>query len=194
VNREQAIWYQQEVADMMLIAGLYARNSQCDFGTEYWNRWTSMLGFIASIMDVAGNVPRLGDADDAVIARLDPARDFDPFRSLLASGAVLSKDAPFARAIQGEGADARRQEPLVAGRQSSAGVFRYLACATCALTFPRRAFRKVATSFLAAIWRVLARCASSRTPDRSDILQSPRTAMPTRWPLRYRYVWQGNTN
>lgn len=94
VNREQAIWYQQEVADMMLVAGLFARNSQCDFGREYWNRWAAMLEFIAAIMDVEGNVPMLGDADDAVIARLDPARDFHPFRSLLACGAVLVNDAP----------------------------------------------------------------------------------------------------
>jgi hypothetical protein len=94
VNREQAIWYQQEVADMMLVAGLYARNGKCEFGAEYWNRWAAMLEFIAGIMDYAGHVPMFGDADDAVIARLDPARDFDPFRSLLACGAVLLKDAP----------------------------------------------------------------------------------------------------
>jgi hypothetical protein len=94
VNREQAIWYQQEVADMMLVAGLYARSNQCEFGTEYWNRWTAMLEFIASIMDVAGDVPNIGDADDAVIARLDPGRNFEPFRSLLASGAILINDEP----------------------------------------------------------------------------------------------------
>jgi hypothetical protein len=92
VNREQATWYQQEVADMMLIAGLYARESQCEFGEEYWKRWAAMLEFIAGIMDVAGNVPGFGDADDAVIARLDPRREFEPFRSLLASGATLVND------------------------------------------------------------------------------------------------------
>lgn len=94
VNREQAIWYQQEVADMMLVAGLYARNSRCEFSADYWDRWAAMLEFIAGIMDCAGHVPMLGDADDAVIARLDPACDFDPFRSLLACGAVLLDAAP----------------------------------------------------------------------------------------------------
>ena len=31
-----------------------------------------MLDYIASIMDVGGNVPNFGDADDAIVARLDP--------------------------------------------------------------------------------------------------------------------------
>jgi hypothetical protein len=91
VNREQALWYHHEVADMMLIALLFARNNGCDFGSEFVDRWSAMLQFIASVMDVNGNVPKIGDADDAVIARLDPRDDFCPYRSLLASGAVLLK-------------------------------------------------------------------------------------------------------
>jgi hypothetical protein len=47
-----------------------------------------MLAFLASIMDVGGNVPSIGDADDAVIAPLDP-HEAHVYRSLLARGAVL---------------------------------------------------------------------------------------------------------
>jgi hypothetical protein len=93
VNLEQATWYHHETADMMLIAFLYGRQSGCEFSAEFLARWTAMLEFIAAIMDVAGNVPRIGDADDAVIARLDPRYDSDVFRSLLAAGAVLARDA-----------------------------------------------------------------------------------------------------
>jgi hypothetical protein len=96
VNREQASWYHHAVADMMLIAGLVARANDRDFGTEYWKRLEVMLEFIASIMDVGGNVPMIGDADEGVLVRFVPADplsypdpDADVFRSLLATGAVL---------------------------------------------------------------------------------------------------------
>jgi hypothetical protein len=89
VNREQATWYHHEVADMMLIAGLVGRANGRELGEAWWRRLESMLDFIASIMDVGGNVPSIGDADDAIVARLDPRRDPDVYRSLLATGAVL---------------------------------------------------------------------------------------------------------
>ena len=89
VNREQAIWYQHEVADMMLLAGLTARENGSDFGAAFWTRLEAMLEFIASCMDVGGHVPALGDSDDAVVVRFSPQPDFRVYHSLLASGAVL---------------------------------------------------------------------------------------------------------
>src|SRR5580658_10580135 len=76
VNKEQAIWYQHEVADMMLLAGLTARANGGEFSSAFWSRLEAMLEFIASCMDVAGHVPALGDADDAVMVRFSPVRDF----------------------------------------------------------------------------------------------------------------------
>ncbi|HKU17138.1 MAG TPA: alginate lyase family protein [Steroidobacteraceae bacterium] len=95
VNREQAVWYHHEVADMLLIAGLAGRANDHAFTAGYWQRLEAMLDFIASIMDVAGNVPSYGDADDAIIARLDPAPDINVYRSLLATGAILFRRADF---------------------------------------------------------------------------------------------------
>ena len=89
VNKEQAIWYQHEVADMMLLAGLTARANGCDFGAAFWNRLEAMFDFIASCMDVGGHVPAFGDADDAVIVRFSPDADFRVYQSLLATAAVL---------------------------------------------------------------------------------------------------------
>jgi hypothetical protein len=53
-----------------------------------------MLQYMASIMDAGGHVPNFGDADDAIIARLDPEAG-DVYRSLLATGAVLFDSAEF---------------------------------------------------------------------------------------------------
>lgn len=89
VNREQAVWYHHEVADMLLIAGLVARANAIELAAEYWQRLEAMLSYIASIMDAGGNVPNFGDADDAIVARLDPASDAHVYRSLLATGAVV---------------------------------------------------------------------------------------------------------
>jgi hypothetical protein len=88
VNREQANWYHHEVAEMMLVSGLIARANGCDFSADYWERLQAMLQYIASIMDAGGHVPNFGDADDAIIARLDP-QPGNVYRSLLATGAVL---------------------------------------------------------------------------------------------------------
>jgi hypothetical protein len=89
VNKEQAIWYHHEVADMMLLAGLTARANGHEFQHAFWERLESMLEFISSCMDVGGHVPAFGDSDDAIMVRFCPAEDFSVFRSLLASGSVL---------------------------------------------------------------------------------------------------------
>ena len=96
VNREQATWYHHEVADMMLLCGLFGRANGYDFSAMFWTRLEAMLTFIAAIMDVAGHVPMIGDADDAVMVRFSREAEFNPYRSLLASGAILFERVDFA--------------------------------------------------------------------------------------------------
>jgi len=100
VNKEQAIWYHHEVADMMLLAGLTARANGRSFGPMFWNRLEAMLDFIASCMDAGGHVPAIGDADDAVMVRFCPTPDFNVYRSLLATGSVLFGRADFKHKAQ----------------------------------------------------------------------------------------------
>ncbi|MEO8464144.1 MAG: alginate lyase family protein [Gammaproteobacteria bacterium] len=97
VNREQAVWYHHEVADMMLIAGLIARANSTDFSPAFWTRLEAMLDFIFSVMDTRGGVPAWGDSDDAVIVRFSPDRHLPVYRSLLATGATLFDRADFKR-------------------------------------------------------------------------------------------------
>jgi hypothetical protein len=97
-NREQAFAYQQFVLDFGLLAGLAARAAGRDFSQDYWRRIEAMIDFVASIMDVGGNMPMVGDADDGYVVRLAPeARRFDNFRSLIATGAVLFDRPDLAR-------------------------------------------------------------------------------------------------
>jgi hypothetical protein len=99
-NREQAFSYQQFVVDFALLAGLAARAAERDFATEYWSRIESMIDFVACMMDVGGHMPMVGDADDGYVVKLEPELrwgEFDNYRSLIASGAVLFGRADLAR-------------------------------------------------------------------------------------------------
>lgn len=89
VNREQGIYYHHEVADMMLWCGLFGRANGWEFSSAYWDRLEAMLGFVHALMDAGNHVPTIGDADDALMVRLDPRKDFDPYLSLLHTGAEI---------------------------------------------------------------------------------------------------------
>lgn len=104
VNREQGVYYHHEVADMMLLCGLFGRANGDEFGSAYWQRLEAMIAFLAAITDAGGHVPMIGDADDALMVRFDPREGFDPYRSLRATGASL-----FGRDF---GADARAEDDL----------------------------------------------------------------------------------
>lgn len=89
VNREQAIWYQHGVMEMMLIAGLFDRANGARFGQAFWQRLERMTEYLAALIDRSGNVPMLGDSDDSVMVRWDPRAVAAPWQSLISSGVVL---------------------------------------------------------------------------------------------------------
>lgn len=93
VNLEQAVCYQQFVLDFLLLAMLAGERAREPFPPAYRQRLAAMLGFLASIMDAGGGVPMIGDADDGAVTRLAVDAGFSPYRSLLASGAVLFEDS-----------------------------------------------------------------------------------------------------
>ncbi len=95
VNREQATSYQQFVFDFLLFSGLAARAAERDFDDSYWIVLEKMLEFVASLIDVGGNVPMIGDADDGYVTQLSREKDFCPYKSMLASGAVLFQREDF---------------------------------------------------------------------------------------------------
>ncbi|HEU4647001.1 MAG TPA: alginate lyase family protein [Burkholderiales bacterium] len=95
VNREQAFWYHHEVADMMLLALLVGRANGAGFSVGFTRRLEAMLEFVAAVMDAGGHVPNVGDADDALMVRFSREPGFDPYRSLLATGAVLFERGDF---------------------------------------------------------------------------------------------------
>jgi hypothetical protein len=96
VNREQAISYQQFVLDFFILSGLAGRARDLEFPQEYWRLIERMIEYIQAIMDVGGNVPMIGDADDGFVVGLSQEPGFCPYKSLLASGAILFGRPDFA--------------------------------------------------------------------------------------------------
>ncbi|QGZ43276.1 heparinase [Pseudoduganella flava] len=89
VNKEQAIYYQHEVMDMMLLCHHIGQANGAGFSATYLQRLERLAEFVAALMDVGGNVPMTGDADDAQMVRLSYEDGWSPYRSLLASCALL---------------------------------------------------------------------------------------------------------
>ncbi len=96
VNREQATCYQQFEFDLLLLCSLTARADGDAFPVTFMARLEAMLEYLASIMDAGGHVPMIGDADDGRAVQLSQQPDFNAFRSLLATGAVLFGRGDFA--------------------------------------------------------------------------------------------------
>jgi hypothetical protein len=120
VNREQALWYQQFVLDMLVLPLLAGRANGQRFSAAFESRVEAMMDFVACIMDAGGNVPMFGDADDGYLVRLEREAQFCPYRSALAAGALLFRRGDFkekarrlddkARWLFGAGADRQFQE------------------------------------------------------------------------------------
>ena len=97
VDREQAVAYQHFVLDLLLLCLLAGKANRQWFSTAFEARVEAMFGHLASIMDCGGQVPMIGDSDDAVAVRFAQADDFSPYRSLLATGAILFSSGEFKR-------------------------------------------------------------------------------------------------
>lgn len=89
VNKEQAIYYHHEVMDMMLLCHLAAQANGDSFSSAYLDRLERMAEYLSAVMDAGGHVPMSGDADDAQMVRLAYGEGWCPYRSLLASCALL---------------------------------------------------------------------------------------------------------
>jgi hypothetical protein len=87
VDREQSLAAQQFVLEALLACLLAGRATGVRFSAAYEARVEAMLDFVASIMDVGGNVPMLGDADESPLLRF--SKGIHSSKSLLATGAIL---------------------------------------------------------------------------------------------------------
>jgi hypothetical protein len=96
VNREQAICYHKFSLEFLLAAGLAARAAGEDFSDPYWRRISKAVEFLTVMADCQWRLPNIGDADDGKVFCLDPSKDFNPYRSIVALSGLILDDAYFA--------------------------------------------------------------------------------------------------
>jgi hypothetical protein len=95
VNREQAVCYQRFDLELLLLCVLAGAAARRDFSAAFRTRVEAMLEFLVSITDAGGNVPMVGDSDDGAALNLFPGRDRDPYRRVIAAGALAFRRAEF---------------------------------------------------------------------------------------------------
>ena len=181
VNREQAVAYQQFVLDFQLLCLLAGKANGQWFSADYESRLESMLDYLASIMDAGGNVPMFGDADDGFAVRLAPQEGFCPYKSLLATGALLFRRGDFRQ--KARTLDDKTRWLFGATRRRRVRSARRRARRACRSGKPSP---RAATSCSAATSTRPARSAWSPMPGRSATARSRRTATPTRSASRFR--------
>lgn len=114
VNREQTTSYQQFVLDFLLLAGLAGNFGGVQFSGAFWGRLERMMEFISSMINGAGDMPMIGDADDGLVVRLSLEQGWNPFRSLLTIGAALFDRDDFAGSVECDDKYSWLVEPLSA--------------------------------------------------------------------------------
>lgn len=90
VSREQSTAYQQFVFELLAIPALAARTVSDDMPDRYIARLARMAEFVSAIIDPDGQVPQIGDGDDALVVGLQPDAHGCAQRSLLWLAAALS--------------------------------------------------------------------------------------------------------
>lgn len=92
VNREEAAEYIQFITDFFLLPYVIGKQTGCEFSEAYSSQLHQIFTYIHHFLDCRGNFPQYGDEDDGRCFVLDLDEDFNNFRSLLTSGAILFKD------------------------------------------------------------------------------------------------------
>lgn len=87
LNAEQAVCYHKFVLQLVLSAALCGRAAGDGFSAPVERRIGLGLEALAALMDCAGNMAMVGDADDGEVFRLDATPAFNPYAALVAMGA-----------------------------------------------------------------------------------------------------------
>ncbi|MFH0786581.1 MAG: alginate lyase family protein [Pseudomonadota bacterium] len=94
VPREQSTRYLFFLFDLYSLAVILAQKEGRTIPSVMWNRLEKICEFIMALMDEEGHLPDLGDSADGQACKLY-AEPFNPYRSMLISGAVWFNRADF---------------------------------------------------------------------------------------------------
>ncbi len=92
INKEEAAEYIQFVTDFFLVSYLVGIKSNNPFSEKYNQKLKKIIYYICELLDSKGNFPQYGDEDDGKVLLFNPESDFNNFKSILATGAIIYTD------------------------------------------------------------------------------------------------------
>jgi hypothetical protein len=92
INREEAAEYIQFITDFFLLSFIVGEKTGRPFPGQYKQQLFKIFCYIRDILDCNGNFPKYGDEDDGKCFIFDFSEEFNNFKSLLTSGAILFND------------------------------------------------------------------------------------------------------
>lgn len=94
VAREQAIQYQLELLDYFSFAGCLAARFGVPMPDVYRERLRAMHRFLRALAPAEGELPQIGDSDEAVVNRFDASADMAPEGEILSMVEYLLESRP----------------------------------------------------------------------------------------------------
>ena len=95
INREEAAEYIQFITDFFLLPLVIGEKTGKPFSKYYYKTLLQIFQYIYVFLDSKGNFPKYGDEDDGKCFIFDLNDDFNNFKSLLTSAAILFKEEKF---------------------------------------------------------------------------------------------------
>ena len=93
INREETSEYMQFITDFFLIADVVAERTNNPFSDKFKSVFHKVFKYLYHLIDIEGNINHYGDGDDGRTFILEEDKeDFNNFKSLLTSGAIIFKD------------------------------------------------------------------------------------------------------
>jgi hypothetical protein len=93
INKEEAAEYIQFITDFFLIAFIVGERTQNAFSSKYKCYLHNIFKYIFNFLESKVHFPPYGDEDDGKCFIVDFDEDFNNFKSLLTSGAIIFHDA-----------------------------------------------------------------------------------------------------
>ncbi len=93
VTKEQAFGYQGFIMESFLLTATLLIKNDIEIPEDVLDRYFNMCEFIMNVMDKAGEVPNVGDSDNARAALL--SEESKVFKSILSSASIFSKRGDF---------------------------------------------------------------------------------------------------
>ena len=95
INKEEAAEYIQFITDFFLLPYIIGEKTNNPLSKDYKSTLKQIFEYIYEFTDINSNFPKYGDEDDGKVICLSADKQFNNFKSLMTSAAILFEDSRF---------------------------------------------------------------------------------------------------